>query len=101
MALDQLANQARESVITEDDRIMHTTKMVERSFGLPVADLGTVAMVDGNAVLKFDYAGGAHTLRWARQSSGAIFWYVDASEKPLVLGSAEKALSRLRERLDG
>lgn len=100
MALDQLVNQEREQVITEDDRIMHTTKMVERSFGMPVAELGSVAIADGQAVLNFDYASKKHTLRWARQSSGAIFWFLDDNTKHLVLGSADKALSRLRERLD-
>jgi hypothetical protein len=101
MGLEELVNQAAESVITPEDRVMHTTKMVERAFGRPVVDLGEVVLQDGVAVLAFDYGGKKHTLRWARQSSGAIFWYIDASEKALVLGQQERALGRLYEALGG
>jgi hypothetical protein len=101
MGLEELVNGAAASVITEEDRIMHTQKMVERAFGRPVSDLGEVTMKDGQAVLSFDYAGAKHTLRWARQSSGAIFWFVDDSAKPLVLGQQERAISRLHEALGG
>lgn len=101
MGLAELVKGAAESVITEDDRIAHTTKMVERAFGRPVEDLGEVAYRDGQAVLLFDYAGAKHTLSWARQSSGAIFWYIDGSERPLVLGQQDRALSRLQEALGG
>jgi hypothetical protein len=99
MGLAELVNAAAESVITAEDRAMHTTKMVERAFGRPVADLGAVELQDGVAVLVFDYAGKKHTLRWERQSSGAIFWYVDDSDRALVLGQQDRAISRLYEAL--
>ncbi len=101
MGLQDLLKGEVESVITADDRIMHTEKMVERAFGRPASDLGEIVMQDGKAVLSFDYAGGTHTLRWERQSSGAIFWYVDDSRKPLVLGQQERALGRLHDVLGG
>jgi len=101
MALNDLMAERAASPITDEDRVMHTTKMVERAFGRPVGDLGEVTFKDGNAVLLFDYAGAKHTLRWARQSSGAIFWYLDDSPKPLVLGQAERALGRLQDALGG
>jgi hypothetical protein len=99
MALNDLMAEQVESPITEEDRIMHTTKMVERAFGRPVSDLGEVSFKDGKAVLLFDYNGKKHTLAWARQSSGAIFWYLDDSTRPLVLGQSDRALGRLQEAL--
>lgn len=99
MALNDLMAEQAASPITDEDRIMHTTKMVERAFGRPVGNLGEVTFKDGNAVLLFDYKGTKHTLRWARQSSGAIFWYLDDSTRPLVLGQAERALGRLQAAL--
>ena len=102
MGLQELLDVATEGVITEEDRLMHTAKMVERAFGRPVADLGEVSMLsDGQAVLSFDYSGKKHTLRWARQSSGAIFWFLDDSARPLVLGQQERALARLHRALGG
>jgi len=100
MGFQELLAEGTSGVITEEDRLMHTAKMVERAFGRPVADLGEVSMLsDGRAVLSFDYSGKKHTLGWVRQSSGAIFWYLDDSTRPLVLGQQERALARLHAEL--
>lgn len=100
MALENLLNLEQQSVITDDDRIMHTTKMVERTLGVSVADLGTVEIRDGQAVLVFSYKGTPHTMRWERQSSGAIFWFLDNSDHKLILGESGRAFQRLRAALD-
>lgn len=101
MPLQDLVQQESTGVITDADRIMHTTKMVERTFGVAASNLGDVVVQDGRAVLSFDYAGAKHTLRWERQSSGGIFWYLDGSAKAIVLSSSDRALTRLQEALDG
>jgi len=100
MPIDDLITSTRPSPFTSEDRISHTTKMVERTFGRPVADLGEVVMVDGVAVLGFKYADEAHTLAWRRQQNGAIFWYLDGGERPIVLSDSTRALARLQAALE-
>lgn len=99
MASEQWAEQERSSVFTSDDRLMHTTKMVERSFGRSVEEVGRVEMDGDRAVLVVSYGGREHKLRWSRQGNGSIFWFVDDNPTPLVLGTSDSAARRLVERL--
>lgn len=95
MGLNELIPQERVSPFSPDDRIMHTTKMVERTFGVELSTLGRVEMQDGQAVLMFSANGADHSLAWARRPAGAIVWYLDGSDDPLILGGSDKALTRL------
>lgn len=99
MGIEQLSSEARQSPFTEEDRIMHTTKMVERTFGRPAADIGTVEMQGDRAVLVIDWGGKKRTLRWTRTGKGAIHWFVDDDPTPLVLGTSGQATGRLADRL--
>jgi hypothetical protein len=100
MGVEQLAGEVRASPFTDDDRIMHTRKMVERSFGRSVEELGTVEMREGGAVLVFDWGGKQHTMRWVRGGRGHVSWYVDDDPAPLVLGSVDQAAGRLAQRMN-
>ena len=99
MPLDDLLQQEAASPFSEEDHIAHTTKFAERAFGRPVEDLGRVEWRDDRAVLVFDYNGQQHTLSWARQPNGAIWWYVNDDPKPLILGQSERAAQVLADRL--
>jgi len=95
MSIQDLAKASTTSVFTEDDRIMHTQKMVERTFGMPASDLGQIILLNSHAILSFEYNGQVHTLRWQRTERGAIVWYLDESERSIVLGEQARALARL------
>lgn len=100
MALKDLVEQGRTSTITEEDRISHTTKMAERVFGVPVADLGTVEMVDGRAVLVIEHNGQQRRLQWRRSPRAHIQWFADDSDRPLRLSSGATPLASLLQELD-
>lgn len=93
MALDDLIK-TQESTVTDEDRIQWTRKMVERTFGVPADQLGAVELVDGNAVVQVEYNGSTHQLSWQRQSTGAIFWFVDGER--VTLRESSRALTELR-----
>jgi len=95
MGLDQLIAQERVSPFTDEDRVMHTSKMVERTFGVELSTLGRVEMKNGQAALIFSANGADHSLSWARRPNGSIVWYLDGSDDPLVLGGSDRALARL------
>src|ERR1043165_752292 len=100
MGIEEITGVSGPSVFSQEDRIMNTTKMVERTFGLPVGDVGEVIMQDDRAVLSFTYKGAAHILRWLRTQRGGIAWYLDDSEQPILLGEPGRAMQRLVRVLD-
>jgi hypothetical protein len=93
MAFSDIAAQESESPFTDDDRMMHTSKLAERTFGRSVDELGQVVMQDGRAVLQISHDGANHTLAWSRAPSGAIFWYLDGSAEPLALQGGDRAVT--------
>lgn len=101
MGIEEIAAVSPASIFSEEDRIMHTTKMVERTFGIPFADLGQVVMQGDRAVLSFSYNGAQHTLRWERTERGGINWFVDDSTQAIVLGEPGRAMQRLIKALGG
>lgn len=88
-----------ESSFTPEDRVMHTTKYAERSFGAPIADIGTVEADGPVASLTVIVDGTAYKLRWARQPNGQILWFVDGDDRPLPAGPTSRALVALRKNL--
>jgi hypothetical protein len=101
MPLEELINQARTSPFTDEDRLDHLRKQVERQFGVAADSLGTVEIRDGKAVVVFDHNGATHIMSWQRQARGEIYWYIDGAEKGINLGDQGRALQRLMDRLDG
>lgn len=94
------APQVRPSPFTPEDRLMHTTKMVERTFGRPAEEVGRVELDGERAVLIVSWAGKDRKLRWARSSRGAIQWYVDDDPTPIVLGTSTTAPRLLAQALN-
>ena len=101
MAYADWAREKAASTVTEDDRLAYTAKLVERAFGRPVEDVGRVELVNGAPALVVSFGGKDRVLTWARQSSGAIYWYADGDTAPIVLGDQIRAGARLAARLGG
>lgn len=101
MPLGDLVSSERSSPFSEDDRIMHTTKQVERAFGVPVDQVGEVVMDGDRAVLRVEFGGTQHLLRWERDGHGQIFWYADDNPTRIVLGGQDRAAQRLAQALGG
>lgn len=101
MSLQDLVTAPKPSPFTAEDRIMHTTKVAERTFGVDVAQIGTVETDGDRAVLVLDVGGKRRVLRWQRHQRGQIQWFVDDNEKPLVLAGGNDPLARLYQELGG
>jgi hypothetical protein len=101
MGLEELTTKSPASIFSDEDRIMHTTKMVERTFGVEASQIGEIVMKDDRAVLNFNYKGTQHTLRWERTGRGGIVWFVDDSTQGIVLGEPGRAMQRLVTALGG
>lgn len=95
MALADLVNQERESPFTDDDRIAHTSKLAERTFGRPVEEIGQVVLQDGRAVLLVNHDGRDRALHWERSPNGSIFWYADGGTQPIALQGGDRAVATL------
>ena len=98
MPLESLVG-TRVDPFTSEDRIMLTEKMVERTFGVPASDLGTVQMEGDRAVLTMEVDGKKRTLRWKRHQRGQIQWFVDDNECALGLSGGNNVLARLYQEL--
>jgi len=100
MSLSDLVDAPTTSPFSEDDRRMHTEKVVARTFGVEAAQLGTIEMDGDRAVLVIQHNGDRRVLRWRRSSRGDIQWYADEDERPLALSGGGNVLLRLRQALD-
>jgi len=100
MELEELVNDERSNPITDDDRISHTSKMVQRVFGVEAAQLGTVEVIDGKGVLVINRNGQQRRLRWARAPRAHVQWFLDDDPAPLRLSSARTPLIGLIAELD-
>lgn len=98
MALESLVG-TRVDPFTPEDRIMHTEKVAERTFGVPASELGTVEMSGDRAVLIVEVDGKKRVLRWKRHTRGQIQWFVDDNETPLALSGGNNVLARLYREL--
>jgi len=101
MSLQDLATAPKESPFSKEDRIMHTTKMVERTFGVSASELGTIEMDGDRAVLVLEVAGTRHVLRWRRSQRGQVQWFAGDDDKPLALAGGNNPLARLYQELGG
>lgn len=97
MGLNELVEQTALAGVDDATRLGWTEKLVQRTFGVAASELGTVAMVDGDAVLQFDY-NGSHTLTWKRIATGVITWTLDG--KRFVPRDESRALVELKAALD-
>lgn len=100
MPLENLVG-TRVDPFTPEDRIMHTEKMTERTFGVPASELGVVQMDGDRAVLIIEVDGKKRVLRWKRHQRGQVQWFVDDNEKPLGLSGGGNVLARLHQELGG
>lgn len=67
--------------ISDEDRLAQTTRLIERTFGQPVTDLGDLSMLDGEPTLTFEH-NGTHALTWERDRNSAILFKVDGVMVP-------------------
>jgi hypothetical protein len=93
MALSDLV--ATAATISDGDQLAQTSKLIERTFGTPAAQLGTLAMLDGRPALTFTHNGADHVLTWERDRNSAPFFRVDGEIVP-GLGGEGSALRLLR-----
>lgn len=100
MPLEDLTGAARVSPFTQEDRISHMEKMVQRVFGVEAAQLGTIEVVEDRPILVIEHGGKTRRLTWRRNPRGAIQWYADDSDTPLRLSGGNNPLERLRQELD-
>lgn len=98
---DSLLHQESGAPFDDETRVAQTHKLLKRTFGDAAGELGTVEIRDGQPTLAFQYGGAAHTLTWSRQPGGAIVWFLDGNDKPLVLGDQDRALRVLANALGG
>lgn len=99
MPIDDLVSSERVSPFSEQDRIDHTQKQVQRTFGVDASELGTIQPDGDRAVLVINHNGKERRLSWRRGQRGVINWHLDDSEKPLTLSGGNNPLARLREAL--
>lgn len=100
MALDTLTGGERQSPFTAEDRIDHMRKQVARTFNVEASELGTIETDGDRAVLVVEHAGKTRRLTWQRGQRGAILWYLDDGDRPLMLSGGNNPLARLRNALD-
>lgn len=93
MPFSDLVSQESESPFSDDDRIMHTAKLAERTFGRSADEIGQVVIQEGRAVLQISHDGQNHTLAWSRSPNGSIFWFLDGSAEPLALQGGDRAVN--------
>lgn len=100
MPLSDLIGGERQSPFTDDDRLEHMRKHVERAFGRPAADVGEIGVKDGVAVLTVQHGGKSHQLTYQRDPYGGIVWNVVGRPGRIVLGTSDKAPANLARALD-
>lgn len=100
MPLEQLTGGDRVSPFTPQDRIDHMAKQVQRTFGVEASELGTIESDGDRAVLVVEHAGKTHRLTWKHGQRGVVNWYVDDSDRPLLLAGGNNPLARLRASLE-
>lgn len=74
MALSDLAAPA--ATISDEDKLAQTAKLIERTFGRPAEEWGSLSIVNGAPAFTFEH-NGTHVLTWERDRNSAPVFKVD------------------------
>lgn len=79
-------------------QLAQTAKLIERTFGVPAADLGELAMHDGIPGLTVTHKGAQRLITWERDNKARVVWRIDGM--PVLGIGGEGALNKLVAALD-
>ena len=84
--------------VSPADALEQTAKLIERTFGTPITQMGELSMLDGRPALTFTHNSASHILTWERDRSSAVVFRVDGEIVPGLGG--EGSAQRLIRWLD-